>query len=560
MNIKFLKYLLPILLLIQGTAIAQSHTDSDLKEKISVLTDRSLYATGEIIHFTARQVSTETIGEEGLSQVLYVDLIAPDGQIMHSSKFPLRNNNAEGAFRIPEDALSGTYYLNAYTKWLRNYDLSATAYLSVRIINPFLPYHLQADTLTGRHNIQEVAEKEEAFENIQISTTKHSYDTRQKVSASIKNSSANTPARNLIVSVVPAGSLQNQVISKVKKSTGFPSDLLFIPETRGITISGTVRNTQDNAAAIFSPVFLTLLDSERSFYPTVSDSLGNFYFHLPEYKSENELFISVNNFGDKELNVLIDSDFATNRLALPSFSLEFDSLNYYTALQIVRNQQLRSQYYPDEKERQPAREFDMLFYGKPSKSIKFSEFVDLPSLEDYFLELLPMVNIIRTKGIPDFRINGPQAEMKIYDPLVIIDGVAVHDNNAVLAIDPQKISQLEIVDRPWIRGNMIFGGIISIISRNNDFAGVKLPDSGLFLTYRFYEQPHPAPQYYTPDKPNMPDIRNTLFWNPKWALSAGETKELNFTTPDIPGDYLIVIREISSEGKIKRMDWRFSVE
>ena len=81
--------------------------------------------------------------------------------------------------------------------------------------------------------------------------------------------------------------------------------------------------------------------------------------------------------------------------------------------------------------------------------------------------------------------------MAIYDPLVMIDWVAVSDNESILGTPTQSISRIELVNAPYIKGDMIYGGIISIISKKGDFAGIDLPRNGIFINYKFYFRYYP---------------------------------------------------------------------
>jgi hypothetical protein len=117
----------------------------------------------------------------------------------------------------------------------------------------------------------------------------------------------------------------------------------------------------------------------------------------------------------------------------------------------------------------------------------------------------------------------------------------------VLALSPKALDRIELVNAPYIKGNITYGGIISFVSKNNDFAGIDLPASGTFINYKFLEAcsenisrgPIPA---------NLPDSRNTVYWNPDIRLSDKGSTDIHFTVPDTPGKYIILLRAISSSG------------
>ncbi len=54
------------------------------------------------------------------SRVLYVELIQPNGTSLAQGKVLIDSSGAMGTINIPEGLSSGTYYLKAYTRWMRN--------------------------------------------------------------------------------------------------------------------------------------------------------------------------------------------------------------------------------------------------------------------------------------------------------------------------------------------------------------------------------------------------------------------------------------------------------
>jgi hypothetical protein len=105
-------------------------------EKIVLFTDRSVYITGENIHFYASLQQGSGIAATGLSKVLYCELISPGGSRIAGQKYMLSQSSANGCISIPGHLLTGTYYLRAYTRLMRNSGPVSYAYIQIRIINP----------------------------------------------------------------------------------------------------------------------------------------------------------------------------------------------------------------------------------------------------------------------------------------------------------------------------------------------------------------------------------------------------------------------------------------
>jgi hypothetical protein len=167
------------------------------------------------------------------------------------------------------------------------------------------------------------------------------------------------------------------------------------------------------------------------------------------------------------------------------------------------------------------------------------------------------VRVRERKGKPYFKFFGGAAGMIINDPLVLVDWVVINDIDRVLAISPQKILRIETVNKPYIKGDLIYGGIISIISREGDFAGIDLPASGIFVKYDFF-----APEcsgIKTSKAARIPDARNTLLWVPGIKTGDNRSKQFGFATGDTPGRYNIVVRGVYADGRVFSQSVGFEV-
>jgi hypothetical protein len=202
---------------------------------------------------------------------------------------------------------------------------------------------------------------------------------------------------------------------------------------------------------------------------------------------------------------------------LPSYPLDVDAEDLELIREMSDNVQIGIQYYPGislaSDTAPPVRDF---FYGDPTSVIRFDDFIKLPTMEEYFSEVTPQVAISKVES--------------------------------VLAVSPRLIKQIEIVEAPYIRGNITFGGIINIISRNDDLGFIDLPESGLLAHYKMFNRINPDKQSILPLEHGLPDLRNTLYWNPHVGLKPGENKIINFSTADTKGEYEAIIRGYDALG------------
>lgn len=91
-------------------------------EKVFLHTDKSMFAMGETIWYSAYVVIGPLHRYTDGSKVVHVDLIAPDGEIAVSLTHALINGKGSGALKLPNHLPEGNYQLRSYTRWMQNYD------------------------------------------------------------------------------------------------------------------------------------------------------------------------------------------------------------------------------------------------------------------------------------------------------------------------------------------------------------------------------------------------------------------------------------------------------
>ncbi len=521
-----------------------------VSEKVKLFTDRSLYISGEKLHFTAFVETDHSIQPE-MSQILYVEIISPDGKSLVGSKFPINNYSASGCLKIPEDIVTGYYYARAYTKYMRNQGPGSYAYLGIKIINP-----LNENVLEGNDILLKNSEASAGDENtiLTIVSDKNEYAPHEKVNVSVKfhntdqtGDLSNKINNHTIISVVPESSFTHYVIPLTAEEKSI-KETLFVPETRGTSVTGALIDNGSGKTVAGARINLSIIGQGRDFMATQTDSAGRFFFSLPPYSGYRDLFICTDALDSSQTHLLVDNDFCSVPVHLPHPEFILTDDERKTALQMAVNIRVNKHFESDSlKCSDPIGSTDKPFYGKPSDIIVLDDYVQLPTLEEYFNELNASVNVKKRHGKSYFKVLGTQPEMNYYEPLVLVDLVAVNDPSKILAASPSAIDRIEIINVPYVKGDITYGGIVSIISKKGDFAGIDLPSSGIFINYLFLADTCHC-NIIEPVANNLPDARNTLYWNPNLELNAEGSRVFSFTTPDTPGRYEIVATGINNEG------------
>ena len=518
-------------------------------ERIQVCTDRTMYVSGEKVFFSAVVYHLNENVKTEFSRIFYCELITPDGKKIAGRKFLLQNSTGQGCVTIPQETVSGIYFLKCYTRFMRNAGTHQYKYVMLKIINPF-----KSEVLTGNYAHDTTVQEGNSMklpgtdESMTIISGKNTFAPREKVRLSIIGNTGKEPPAALSLSVIPE-STYNDVATMADRNPNGSGTGLFLPETRGISLSGQVIGKESGKPVPNARVNLSVI-GDKDILVVLTDSNGRFIFALAPFHGNRDIFLCSEATGSVTPEILIDNDFCSKQVYLHSPRFALDAEESKAALKLAVNSKITAIFnkdtlshdYPGEENKTP-------FYGKPTEVLEMENYIDMPTLDEYFSELPVMVKLKKVRGKKHFWFLNAQADMALYDPLVLVDWVAVNDIEKVLAMPPQTIERIELVNTLYIKGNITFGGIISFVSKKNDFAGIDLPASGKFINYNFLDTCSgnvPSPPLHR----NIPDSRNTVYWNPAVQTNTQGVAGISFTVPDTPGRYYILLRATSKSGEV----------
>ncbi|MBE0650812.1 MAG: hypothetical protein IH595_08215, partial [Bacteroidales bacterium] len=546
MNKKYYKYYPLMLLLLAFPPILRGQASNEFPkaEKLALFTDRGIYISGEEVHFTAFVTNHAT---EGLSYLLYAEIIEPDGIKIIGGKFPLIHSAAHGCLTIPSESITGNYYLRVYTKYMRNLGPESFAYVGLKIFNPH-----KSDLLEGKDTLKVTSGEniEKSLGHIlKVSTDKATYFPREKANVTVKTSSSYSgKILGLSISVIPEATAPEIMFNKDTVTRKVDS-IRFFPENRGPSLTGVLRDSATKKPEIGARVNLSITGNRIDFQVAKTDKNGHFYFSLPSYSGDRDLFIAPKNIPGKHPKIFVDNDFSTVPIHLYDPIFKVDSSEQSVAFHLAQNFWVRQLFYNDSiRCNKETSKSVTILYKEPSYTLKINKYIQLPTLEAYLDNLPSPVKVRKSHGKKYLKIVNLQPQMDSLDPLVLIDGVAIDDPEKVLALSPTNISRIDVVNIPYKIGDMKYSSIVNIVSKKGDFAGIDLPGSGMFLNYGFLHDNCPC-AIMTPDSLNQPDTRNTLYWNPDVDLNSENEIHFSFTTADTPGKYAIVLQGIDADGK-----------
>jgi hypothetical protein len=329
----------------------------------------------------------------------------------------------------------------------------------------------------------------------------------------------------------------------------------FAPELRGQFITGRLTEPHTGAPGKGIITSFTAPGSVFQFASSITDSDGRFHFDIKDFYGSDGIVIHIPS--DQPIHYKID---LTNPFSeqydptpLPPFRLP-DSVRQ-ALIQHSIGMQVQNVYTGDSLSRYRLPQVDSIpFYGKADYSYHLDDYTRFTSMEEVLREYVREINVGRERGhLHLIMLNEPaHATFDDGKTLVLLDGIPV-PTDSIFNYDPQKVKRLDVIPREYILGPSRFSGIASYTTYKGDYEGLELDASSLLIDYdglqwhrEFY-----SPAYNTAKQTQsrIPDFRNLLYWNPAVETGNAPANTVQFYTSDLPGNYLVVVQGISSDGR-----------
>jgi hypothetical protein len=561
-----------------------AHLKEQLKvtpwEEIYLHIDRDKYIAGEDIWCSIYVIDGETGKLSPRSVVAYVELLNPWNMPIIQTRLLLSGGRGEGNFLLPDSISSGTYTIRAYTNWMKNF-LPDNCYMhDIDILNPFRDSDfIRKEGHMNNLKIKETVTLHDKSGTV-ILTVDSIFGRREKVNLKLgtgDNNVGKSSVYDMSISVTPAeiskGSkgIEDYISSK---KTGWQNILYGIKaqprynfESNGHFLSVLIKYREDNKSDSSDFLYMSIQGKVAEFRYASRDTSGHFNFILP-----------VDN---KFRNLILQPEYANNNMILeiePSFSWILpESHNYKDTLsdreldtfsELSFNYQATKIYGIRLKKEAEINDDSHLkkrrFYGIPEMEIFLDNYIRLPSMQEVFFELLPGIILRSRKSGYEMKITNPLTGIYYVEPpLVMIDGVIVNDLAVLVDLNPEIVEKIEVVKTPYLIGDLILHGIVNVITRPGNFSSITMPEYAVILPYRVIEKPSTIslPDYSDEQirQNRIPDLRNTLYWNPSVKTGKNGETEIEFWTSDLPGNYIINIQGISGTGEKVSLHKSFKV-
>jgi|WetSurMetagenome_2_1015567.scaffolds.fasta_scaffold00002_34 hypothetical protein len=330
----------------------------------------------------------------------------------------------------------------------------------------------------------------------------------------------------------------------------------YQPEKESHFLYGTLVDLQSGKAAPGEYIFLSKPGKVAAFQYAVTDEKGLFKFELPISGMLQDIVIQPEKT-DKKFKIRLESPFYDSNTSAIKNQVGASEETNEKISEWSENYQVNKIYnitaLSDSAEPvKPLQPFTR-FYGKPDAWVNMDDYIKLPVMQEVFFELLPGVLLkSHRSGYGFSMLNLVENHMNIKDPSLFIDGVVVNDASLIANLDPELVERIDVVKEPYLVGRYIFCGIINVITRKGDFSCINLPDYAIRLPFRVTDPvfSFKSPEYseVVKKQSNIPDFRNTIYWNPSVIPGKDGRLTLDFWTSDCSSDYEINVQGIDEKG------------
>ncbi len=347
----------------------------------------------------------------------------------------------------------------------------------------------------------------------------------------------------------------------------------------GFNFTGHVKRAFGNKALTEGNVSMILFhsDSTISFYDQPLDINGNFEFRNIVFYDSASVVAQARNKNDKH-NLQIEMkipEIKSPKVSKYQISLtqNFSELPFSVYRQRYLNEMRLKEFYPDKKhilieevEVKAWKHVDEIKTGRPRKNdgpyyLTWEETAGASDIIQYLAFNVPGVHArYNSEGLYIILspFLGPAA--------IIIDGFQFITQEEAKGYNISVFERIEIITPPMsnIYGSRALSGVVLLTFRSGH---KRDPESIPFLggLVEKIKGFTPPKEFYSPKylpenlNSEVPDFRNTLYWNPKATLENGEFEVLFFSSDNI-SRYKIYVEGITESGRICLGEAKFEVD
>ncbi|OOG76578.1 hypothetical protein [Flavobacterium sp. A45] len=537
-----------------------------MQEKIFLHLNTTTFVTGETLYFKIYCMNPVNNSTSLISKIGYVELIDSNKQVVSKSKIYLEKGIGEGNYFIPTTLSTGSYKLIAYTKWMLNSSSSNFEVIDLTIINPYKPKQVADlsgnNTISNTTNNSSIAKNESSItKNITIQKDKKTYSNREKVNLNIIPLSGHLEKGNYSISIrklvtLPIKRQRNAIAFKenntITNSKNSITNIDIIPELRGELITGSISSRKKELGISNKIVILSIPGKSFAVKSAKTNSSGKFIFILDKNPNNSNCIVQVMDDNRNDYSIQLDE------LA----KVETTSLNFQSDLNLTINDsvaiqeqsianQIENGYYDIKKDSLLTEVKTESFFNTFQKEYVLDDYTRFPTFKETIIEVVTELYFRKNNEDYLLYVRNDKKDLTIYGPpLVLVDGIVIQNVNELFNYNMANVSKISLINEGYVYGPGLFGGLVSIETKNNDY---QTKATGDFIKKTDIQRPLSETKFFVPDYTDLsknqriPDYRYQLLWLPQLTLASNENP-ISFYTSDVTGTFEITLEGFTDQG------------
>ena len=531
--------LLSILTLLAATFGATAQKLS-ADNPIWLKTDRSRYISGDdalFCIFLYDGIVCDTMPGTDIN----IDITDIDNHWITGSLVKQSGGMASGMLNLPDTLRTGYYRLHAYT----NFPNTVNHFCSCEF---FVNNRFDEDPqIVMRSQLSKVSRQSD---NSIIGIGKSEFAAHEKI-----NIPFNCPdSVSALVRIVGIKQWNNEfepvfgIGGTYRQNEGYTS----LTPYDGILVTGTVTDSVSGAPIADAIVLVSLQDSIIRLKYDITDTDGSFCVLLHNYYGLQQIFVNAFNsrfepYTNSKITLRGQFGLEPGKSAEHiRTQTEIDSIEFDKAL-IAKAFEIQP-FSPIGISNRPETLYDHFVLGTPRHTVLTDDYIELNDFKEITRELTPFIRIRKGKnGEPEMRVVSDKG-IVTPNPLLLVDGVPLTQIDKLMDKGSASVKRVDTQNKTRNFGNISFNnGIVAVWTHKLDFwEKCHVPGTYSFLVQGF--QPPIEAASPKPSKDRLPDLRQTVYWNP--SVNTATQKSIEATLSDETGEFVIEFFGFDRNGKV----------
>jgi|GEM_PF-6993243 len=514
--------------------------------KLQLVFSQPKYAPGDTAYFRGRLFSEGNMKLATGKRVISLKLLGSDGKIHFHNRVVFQDGSCANQLILTTNP--DQYTLLAYSE-----DLSRQGNNTPIFKSPFV--------IAGEKSVinKSSIPPEQSRVITSVIPDKEKYSARQPVNVqlSITDMDSKPIEGDFSVSVIHSD-LFEDATSMNSLSVG--NESAVNPMGNNKTMSYYFKGKVITEKALADSTLVTFYLNRNDFvYPLYINSSGTFEFPLFKEFGDERIYYTITRKGAKVMGTIISDEPVIRNDSLRAVTMASAVEDTYSSFVKRRNVVMKSFLYysnrlpQDNYEEWLDSDFD----------IELDKFEPFSSMQELLGNIVQMVRYRKKDNEEMVRVFlRDNAIYATVDPLYIIDGVMTDNTKYFLNLLPANVDKIGILRSQETLsryGELGKNGIILV--RTKPTAREELPSNQheLFVTGISKSIPFKSPSYANQKQSNIPDLRSTLYWNPKILTDNQGKSSFSFYTGDATGSFKIRVEGMTNNGILFTKEIPFTV-